>query len=114
MKEKNTTYRNKQIKETPQELEKMLAEFKKRKIFNLVKGVIAGKPMYEKYYDEYKGVYKKLFSDLDTPVLFNVNFGHPVPRCVIPYGIETKVDYGNKKIVIDEPMLAEKTFKKIK
>ena len=59
-----------------------------------------GKPIDEKYYDEYKDIYKKVFSDLDTPVLYNVNFGHSVPRCLLPYGAKTIVDYDNKKIVV--------------
>ena len=81
---------------SPKELEKMLLEFKNRKIFNLVKGLIVGKPIDEKYYDEYKKVYKKVFADLDTPVLFNVNFGHAVPRCLIPYNAKATIDYDNK------------------
>ena len=87
---------------TPEELEKMLMEFKKRNIFNLVKGLIVGKPINEKYYNEYKEVCKKVFSDLDTPILYNVNFGHSVPRCIIPYDAETTIDYNNKKIIINE------------
>ena len=87
---------------TPEILEKMLLEIKNRNIFNLVKGVIIGKPMDEIYYEEYKVVYKKIFLDLLTPVLYNVNFGHSVPRCIIPYNADTIVDYDNKKIVINE------------
>ena len=86
----------------PEELEKMLMEFKNRNILKLVKGLIVGKPIDEKYYDEYKEVYKKVFSDLDTPVLYNVNFGHSVPRCIIPYDVESTIDYDNKKIFINE------------
>ena len=91
---------------SPKELEKMLLEFKNRKIFNLVKGLIVGKPIDEKYYDEYKKVYKKVFADLDTPVLFNVNFGHAVPRCLIPYNAKATIDYDNKKIIIEEPLFS--------
>lgn len=87
---------------SPEELEKMLMELKKRNIFNLVKGLIVGKPIDEKYYDEYKEVYRKVFKDLDTPVLFNVNFGHAVPRCVLPYNAETTIDYDKKKILIKD------------
>ena len=86
----------------PSKLETMLIEFKNREIFNLVKGVIVGKPIDEKYYDEYKNVYKKVFSDLSTPVLYNVNFGHSVPRCILPYDAKTTVDYDNKKIIVNE------------
>ena len=80
-------------------------EFKKRNIFNLVRGLIVGKPMDEKYYDEYKDVYRKVFADLDTPVLFNVNFGHSVPRCLIPYDAEVTIDYDNRRIFINNPIL---------
>ena len=67
-----------------------------------------GKPIDEKYYDEYKDIYKKVFSDLDTPVLYNVNFGHSVPRCLLPYGTKTIVDYDNKKIVVCENIFDKK------
>lgn len=83
----------------------MLRELKSRNIFNIVKGLIIGKPMNEKYYDEYKVIYKKIFIDLKTPVLFNVNFGHSVPRCIIPYDAEATVDYDNKRIFINNQIL---------
>lgn len=92
-------------KAEPEKLEKMLMEFKERNIFNLVKGIIVGKPIDEKYYDEYKEVYRKVFADLETPVLYNVNFGHSVPRCIIPYDATATVDYDNKKITIDTQIL---------
>ena len=85
-----------------------MEEFKNRKIFDLVKGIIIGKPMDEKYYNEYKEIYKKVFSDLDTPILYNVNFGHSVPRCIIPYDAEATIDYDNKKIFINSPIFENK------
>ena len=42
-----------------------------------------------------------------VPVLYNVNFGHSVPRCILPYGIQATVDYDNKRIFIDEPIFEE-------
>lgn len=89
---------------TPENVETMLNEFKNRKILSLVKGIIVGKPMDEKYYEEYKEVYKRVFSDLNTPVLYNVNFGHASPRCIVPYDRLTTVDYTNKTITVDEPI----------
>lgn len=100
-KEKVLFLETSELTATPEELEKMLMEFKKRNIFNFVNGLIVGKPMDEKYYNEYKEVYRKVFADIDTPVLFNVNFGHSVPRCIIPYDAEAIVDYDNKKIFIN-------------
>ena len=94
-----------ELKITPDKLEDVLMEFKNRSILSLVKGVIVGKPIDEVYYDEYKDVYKKVFADLDTPVLYNVNFGHAVPRCIIPYDAETTIDFDNKKIFVNSQML---------
>ncbi len=88
----------------PEKLEKILKLFKKNKILESVKGIIVGKPIDEKYYDEYKEIYKKVFKNLNTPVLYNINFGHSVPRTLIPYGVTATVDYDNKKIFIDEPI----------
>lgn len=104
-KEKVLFLETSELTATPEELEKMLMEFKKRKIFNLVKGLIVGKPMDEKYYNEYKEVYRKVFADIETPVLFNVNFGHSVPRCIIPYDAEATIDYDNRRIFINNPIL---------
>ena len=89
----------------PEDLNTMLTELKKRNILSNVKGVIVGKPINEKYYEEYKQVYREVFKDLDTPVLYNMNFGHSVPRCVIPYDASVEVDYDNKKVIIKEKIL---------
>ena len=91
----------------PEKLEKILNCFKARKILEAVKGIIVGKPMDEKYYDEYKEVFKKVFKNINTPILYNVNFGHSVPRCILPYGVRALVDYDNKRIVVDETMFQE-------
>ncbi len=87
---------------TPENLEKMLNTLKEKKILESVKGVIIGKPIDETYYNEYKDVYKRAFYGLNTPVMYNVNFGHSYPRCIIPYGALATVDYDNKKIFVDE------------
>lgn len=92
-------------KMTPEMLEKVLLEFKQRKILENVKGIIVGKPIDEVYYEEYKDVYKKVFNDLSTPILYNVNYGHAVPRCVIPYDALATVDFDNKSITINEQIL---------
>lgn len=91
----------------PETLEKILLEFKKRNILQSVKGIIVGKPMDEVYYEEYKDVYRKVFEDIDTPVLYNVNFGHSVPRCLLPYDATATIDYAKKTITIEEEIFAK-------
>ena len=84
----------------PDKLEKILMTLKNNKILENVKGVLVGKPTDEKYYEEYKEVYRKVFADLNTPVLYNINFGHCIPRCIIPYGAKAIIDYDNKEIKV--------------
>lgn len=74
-------------------------------ILNVAKGIIVGKPQDEKYYEEYKDVYRRIlkeFNRTDMPVLYNVNFGHSSPIGIIPYGIECELDIDNKKIILLE------------
>ena len=94
------------------ELKKMLLEFKNRGILEVVSGVLVGKPKNEVFIEEYKDVYKEVFSDLDTPVLYNLNFGHALPRCLIPYGAMCEVDFDNKKVRVLETIL-EKSDNKV-
>ena len=85
----------------PNRLEQILMTLKNNKILENVKGILVGKPMNEKYYEEYKEVYRKVVANLDTPVLYNVNFGHSIPRCIIPYGAKAIIDCDNKKITVN-------------
>lgn len=82
----------------PEKLKLMLLELKRRKILDSVKGIIVGKPMDEIYYDEYKKVYKELFKDSETPIMYNINFGHAVPRCFLQYNAIATIDCDNKII----------------
>ena len=78
-------------------------------IISKISGIIIGKPNNEKYYEEYKEVYKRMISEEanrpDLPILFNVNFGHTAPMCILPIGIKIRLDLDNKKITfLEKPM----------
>ena len=97
-----------ETKITPEELSKALNTFKENRFFETINGVIIGKPIANMYYDEYKEVYTNFFKNTNIPVMYNVNFGHSVPRCIIPYGVKAKIDYDNKKIYITEtPIISQ-------
>lgn len=100
------------LQPTPEELKEYLIEFKNRNILQTVKGIIIGKPKEEKYYEEYKAVIKDVFTDIDTPVLYNLNFGHSLPRCIIPYGAFATIDFDNKKVHINEAIVKETSINK--
>lgn len=90
---------------SPDYFRSMLRDFAEMGIFGVVSGVIAGKPMNEKYYDEYKAAYREIVAPYGIPVLFNVNFGHACPRCVLPYGAFAEVDAAAQEIRITEQAL---------
>lgn len=100
------------LQPTPDELKEYLVEFKNRGILQSVKGIIFGKPKEEKYYEEYKSVINEIFIDIDTPVLYNLNFGHSLPRCIIPYGANATIDFDNKKVHINESIVKENNINK--
>ena len=91
----------------PEKLLEVLTFFKNEKILSSVKGILVGKPMDEEYYDSYKEIYQQVFSDLDTPVLFNLNFGHATPRCILPYGAQVEVNYDLKTVKVLEKMFSD-------
>ncbi len=57
------------------------------------------------YYDEYKKIYTDIIRKYNTPVLFNMNFGHAHPKCILPYGVEATIDCDNKRVIINESLV---------
>ncbi|MCT4565348.1 MAG: LD-carboxypeptidase [Maledivibacter sp.] len=75
-------------------------------ILERICGLIIGKPQDEKYYEEYKEQYLKVIRDeakrSDLPIIYNMNFGHTAPMCILPYGVEAEIDCDNKEFRINE------------
>lgn len=86
-------------KPSPSLFKKELIALKTKDVFSVVNGIIVGKPQDETYYEEYKNILVEVVDNQALPILYNVNFGHSTPRCVIPYGADVIVDIENKKIV---------------
>lgn len=89
-------------KPTPSIFRNELMALKTKGVFNKINGIIVGKPQDETYYEEYKKVLIEVIDNPLMPILYNVNFGHSSPRCVIPYGTEVLVDIQNTKIIFKE------------
>ena len=74
-------------------------------IFDVIKGIIVGKPDGEEYYDEYKEVLKSVMKEYhheELPILYNINIGHAFPTGIMPLGSDVQVDFDNKKIRLME------------
>ena len=79
-------------KPAPEKYRRSLEYLKEAGVFGAVSGVLAGKPMDETYAGEYKQLLKEVIGNPDLPVVFNVNIGHAMPRCIMPFGREAAVD----------------------
>ena len=86
-------------KASPEKYRKMLEILKKQGIFDVINGVLVGKPADETFFDEYETILREVINNQNLPVVFNINVGHALPRCIIPFGIPAKVDIINQKIV---------------
>ena len=67
-------------------------------VFDSVSGVLVGKPMDNTYAEEYRELLVDVIGRPDLPVVFNVNIGHAMPRCIIPFGVDAVVDVENQSI----------------
>lgn len=79
-------------KMSPEKYRKALAHLKEAGVFDVVSGVLVGKPMDEAYAREYKQHLTNVIGNPKVPVICNINIGHAVPRCIIPFGVEAFVD----------------------
>ena len=89
-----------EVMPTPEMLGEYLAALKKEGVFDNICGIIVGKPMNEKYYEEYKSVWRETVDNAELPILYNVNFGHSSPRAVLPYGAIAHVDAEKQEITL--------------
>ena len=70
--------------------------------FDTVSGVLAGKPMDETYAEDYKKLLVGVIDRPALPIVFNVNVGHAMPRCIVPFGIDAVVDTEKQVIRFDD------------
>ena len=85
-------------KPSPEKYRQALLYLKENGVFDSVSGVLAGKPMDEVYAGEYKRLLTEVIGRPELPVVFNINIGHSMPRCIIPFGKEAVVD-AEKQII---------------
>lgn len=79
-------------KPSPDKYRNALEILKKKGIFEAVSGLLVGKPMDETYAQEYRLLLTQVIDRPDLPIVFNLNVGHSLPRCIIPFGINAVVD----------------------
>ena len=79
-------------------------------IFDVIQGILVGKPARRSKYEPYKDVYRRVVGreahHPELPILYNVNFGHAEPIGVLPYGVMCRLDADNKTLTLLEPATA--------
>lgn len=83
----------------PEKYRKALKFIKEYRVFDAVNGVLIGKPMDRVYEAEYKQALTEVIADPELPVVCNINIGHALPRCIIPFGVKANVDVQKQKII---------------
>ncbi|MGO3651085.1 hypothetical protein [Vagococcus sp.] len=91
-----------EVKENPETLRKMLLKLREMGLFEVINGIIFGKPQDEVFYEEYKQILTEVVGNNDLPIVYNVNFGHATPRCILPIGVKARVDAINQEITFLE------------
>ena len=89
-------------KPSPEKYRRALQHLKDAGVFSAVSGVLAGKPMDETYAAEYKQLLTEVIAQPTLPVVFNLNIGHAMPRCIMPFGREAVVDVNQQVIRFTE------------
>lgn len=82
----------------PQTYRKALTALKETGIFNVLSGVLIGKPMDETYAREYEELLVEVIDRPSLPIVCNLNIGHALPRCIIPFGVPATVDVDRQLI----------------
>lgn len=76
-------------------------------IFDVIKGILVGKPARRSKYEPYNEVYRRVVGKEaghpELPIMVNVNFGHAEPIGVIPYGVPCRLDADHKTLTLLEP-----------
>lgn len=89
-----------EVKENPETLRKMLLKLRELGLFKVINGIIFGKPQDEVFYEEYKQILIKVVDNTELPIVYNVNFGHATPRCILPIGVRARMDTIKQEISI--------------
>lgn len=85
-------------KPSPAKYRRALEYLKGAGVFRAVSGVLIGKPMDDTYAEEYRELLVNVIDRPDLPLVFNINAGHAMPRCIIPFGVDAVVDAENQII----------------
>lgn len=76
-------------------------------IFDVVSGIVVGKPAFRSKFENYQQVLRQVVGfeagHPELPILYNVNVGHAYPIGVFPLGLTYEIDCDSKTLRLMEP-----------
>ena len=88
-------------KPEPENFKQMVQTLKETGVFEVISGLLVGKPMDETFYDDYKEALLDII-DNNIPIVYNLNVGHATPRAIVPFGVHAYVDAQEQVIRFDD------------
>lgn len=88
---------------SPEKFSRALGFLKQAGVFKAVSGILFGRPMDNVHREEYHRRLAAAVDDPALPILADVSVGHAPPRCILPFGVNTRVDAQAQTITFDAP-----------
>lgn len=88
---------------SPEKFSRALGFLKEAGVFKAVSGVLFGRPMDNVYREEYHRRLAAAVDDPALPILADVSVGHALPRCILPFGVNARVDTQARTITFGAP-----------
>lgn len=88
---------------SPEKFSRALGFLKEAGVFKAVSGVLFGRPMDNVYREEYHRRLAAAVDDPALPILADVSVGHALPRCILPFGVNARVDAQARTITFGAP-----------
>ena len=82
----------------PETYRRAVGYLKKAGVFDVVAGILVGKPQDGVYSEDYKGILIETVGNPSLPIVGNLNIGHAAPRCILPFGRTARVDADAQRI----------------
>ncbi|MBQ7870981.1 MAG: LD-carboxypeptidase [Oscillospiraceae bacterium] len=92
---------------TPVTLSWFLRNLAAQGIFDVIRGILVGRPAMPDKYEPYKEIYRQVVGfeagHPELPILYNVNVGHAYPIGLFGIGLEYEIDCERKTLTLLEP-----------
>lgn len=88
---------------SPEKFSRALGFLKQAGVFKAVSGILFGRPMDNVHREEYHRRLAAAVDDPALPILADVSVGHALPRCILPFGVNARVDAQAQTITFGAP-----------